>query len=137
MAAGNVICIEENNSLSFGNHNLETKVKVEDFTFQGDLLKVKTYYEITKLEKNGSFLYESVPGTSVTEFKESEEGIVFEVVGKNNAQITIGLAEQTAYEVTIGQESIGIMETNLSGKLSISVEFVNEEPVKVQIKAAV
>lgn len=137
MAKENVICIGENNSLSFGNHNLESKVKVEDFAFQGDLLKVKTYYEITKLEKNGSFLYESVPGTSVTEFKESENGIEFRVTGKSDAQITIGLAAQTSYSVTIGQESIGIMDTNLSGKLSISVEFKTEEPVKVEIKAAV
>ena len=31
---------------------------------QGDLYKVKTFKEITKLERNGMFVYESVPGTS-------------------------------------------------------------------------
>ena len=135
MTEKTLIRIEENNSLSFGNHNLEKKAKVEDFAFQGDLLKVKTYYEITKLEKNGSFLYESVPGTSVTEFKESEDGVVFFATGKADAQITVGLASQTAYEVTVGEESMGVMETNLGGKLNISVEFM-DQPVKVEIKKA-
>lgn len=134
--AENLIRIEENNSLSFGNHNLEVKSKVEDFAFRGDLLKVKTFHEITKLEKNGSFLYESVPGTSVTEFVESENGICFCVTGEADAQITLGLAEQTAYQVTVGGENIGVMETNLSGKLSVSVNFAGEEPVTVEIKKA-
>jgi len=136
MTTENVIRVEEGNRLSFGNHHLETKTKVEDFAFQGDLLKVKTFYEITKLEKNGSFLYESVPGTSVTDFAENEEGVVFYVAAKENAQITVGLVSQTAYEVTVGEESIGVMETNLSGKLSVSVECLSEEPVKVEIKRA-
>lgn len=34
----------------------------------GDLYKVKTFKEITKLERNGMFVYESVPGTAVTDF---------------------------------------------------------------------
>ena len=57
--------VEAEDSISFGNHKLAAKAKVEDFEHAGDLLKVKTYREITKLEKNGLFLYESVPGTSV------------------------------------------------------------------------
>ena len=56
---------ESDGAISFGNHKLEKKAKVEDYQHGGDLLKVKTCREITKLEKNGSFLYESVPGTSV------------------------------------------------------------------------
>ncbi len=31
-------------------------------------IRVKTYHEITKLERNGSFVYESVPGTAVEHF---------------------------------------------------------------------
>ena len=135
-ATDNMIRIEENNSLSFGNHTLSAKAKVENFAYQGDLLKVKTFYEITKLEKNGSFLYESVPGTSVTEFMENEDGMEFMVFGKEDAQITVGLAAQTAYEVIVGEEKVGVMETNLSGKLSVGVEFLTEEPVKVKVKKA-
>ena len=56
---------EANGSLSFGNHTLAEKAKKEDFEHGGDLYKVKTYATMTKLEKNGMFVYESVPGTSV------------------------------------------------------------------------
>ena len=66
---------EADGSISFGNHKLAKKAKVEDYEHAGDLLKVKTYNEMTKLEKNGMFLYESVPGTSVLEFKESDNSV--------------------------------------------------------------
>ena len=49
---------ESDGTISFGNHKLTQKAKLEDFRHEGDLLKVKTYNEITKLEKNGLFLYE-------------------------------------------------------------------------------
>ena len=39
---------ETNGAVSFGNHKLTKKAKVEDFHHAGDLLKVKTYLEITK-----------------------------------------------------------------------------------------
>ena len=124
---------ESNGAISFGNHKLEKKAKVEDYQHGGDLLKVKTYREITKLEKNGSFLYESVPGTSVLEFRENADGVEFVVEGDEDAQITIGLADDTAYEVFVGGESIGAIKTNLGGKLSLSVELekADEVPVKV------
>ena len=56
---------EADGSISFGNHSLAAKAKLEDFPHNGDLYKVKTFQAMTKLEKNGMFLYESVPGTSV------------------------------------------------------------------------
>ena len=59
---------EENGTISFGNHKLAAKAKVEDYEHGGDLYKVKTYKELTKLEKNGMFAYESEPGTSVNGF---------------------------------------------------------------------
>ena len=64
---------EQDGSLSFGNYQLDTKSKVSDFEHCGDSYKVKTYNEITKLEKNGSFVYESVPGTAVEHFEVSED----------------------------------------------------------------
>ena len=48
---------EENGTLSFGNYDLETKTKLSDFEYNGDLYKIKTFKEITKLEKNGLFVY--------------------------------------------------------------------------------
>ena len=44
--------MEENGTISFGDYTLASKTKVEGFEFQGDLYKVKTFNEITKLEKN-------------------------------------------------------------------------------------
>lgn len=124
---------EENGGISFGNHKLEQKAKLEDYQHAGDLLKVKTYKEITKLEKNGMFLYESVPGTSVLHFVETEDSVEFLAEGDEDAQITIGLDEEKDYEVFVNGNSIEIMNTGLSGKLSLSVELeaTGEVPVKI------
>ncbi len=125
---------EADGTISFGNHKLAEKAKVEDFKHAGDLLKVKTYSAMTKLEKNGMFLYESVPGTSVLNFAEREDGVEFIVEGDEDAQITIGLTDDTEYEVFVDGKSTGTMKTGLGGKLSLSVELetAGEVPVKVE-----
>ena len=124
---------EENGAISFGNHKLDAKAKVEDYEYGGDLYKVKTYKELTKLEKNGMFAYESQPGTSVTDFRETEDGVTFQVEAGEDAQITVGLKEDTEYSVIVGDANIGTMKTNLSGKLSISVELENAGEIAVKI----
>ena len=124
---------EDDGSISFGNHKLGAKAKLEEFEHNGDLYKVKTYQTMTKLEKNGMFLYESVPGTSVLHFEEASDKITFVVEGDEDAQITVGLVEDTEYQVTINGESIGKMKTNLGGKLNISVELAGAGEVKVSI----
>lgn len=125
---------EVSGAISFGNHKLSQKAKLEDYKHAGDLLKVKTCNEITKLEKNGMFLYESVPGTSVLDFHEKEDGVEFVVEGDADAQITIGLNDDTEYEVFVDGKSIGTMKTGLGGKLSLSVELgaAGEVPVKIE-----
>ena len=125
---------EADGAISFGNHKLEQKAKVEDYEHAGDLLKVKTFREITKLEKNGMFLYESVPGTSVTGFTEKENGVEFIVEGDEDAQITIGLEDDTEYQVFVGNNSIGTMKTGLGGKLSLSVELEAAGEVSVKVE---
>lgn len=127
---------EANGAISFGNHKLNAKAKVEDFEHAGDLLKVKTYNEITKLEKNGMFLYESVPGTSVVNFAEAPTGVEFAVEGDGDAQLTIGLLEDTEYEVYVAGNNVGKMTTGLSGKLSLSVELAGAGEVQVKIVKA-
>ena len=124
---------EESGAISFGNYKLAAKAKVEDYEHGGDLYKVKTYKELTKLEKNGMFAYESEPGTSVNGFQETEDGVTFVVEAEEDAQITIGLEEDTEYSVTVGAGDMGRMKTNLSGKLSISVELGNAGEVAVKI----
>lgn len=127
---------EENGSISFGNHKLASKTKLEDFQHEGDIYKVKTYADITKLEKNGMFLYESVPGTSVLNFTESGQGVEFRVEGDKDAQITVGLEDETEYKVYIDDECIGNMKTGFGGKLSISVELEASDEVAVKIVKA-
>ncbi|MDE6916358.1 MAG: endosialidase [Lachnospiraceae bacterium] len=124
---------ESNGNISFGNHELAAKAKLEDYEHAGDMYKVKTFQGITKLEKNGLFLYESVPGTSVHNFCESENGISFTVEGSQDAQITVGTEDDSEYEVIVGAESAGVMKTNLSGKLSVSVELEGSGEVEVKI----
>ena len=79
------------------------------------------------------FAYESDPGTSVLQFAETESGVSFLVEGDSDVQITVGLEEDTEYNVKIGDTDIGKMKTNLSGKLSISVELENAGEVAVEM----
>lgn len=125
---------EADGSVSFGDYSLASKSKLEDFKHAGDVLKVKTFNEITRLEKNGLFLYESVPGTAVTNFTETEDGIKFTVEGPEDAQITVGLSEDTEYDVVVAGQDAGKMKTNLGGKLSLSVELADAGEVVVEIK---
>ncbi len=124
---------ENDSALSFGNYELSTKAKVEDFPFGGSSYKVKTFCEITRLEKDGVFVYESVPGTSVNAFVKSESGVEFLVSGKEDAQLTVGLAEDEIYNVFVNGEKVGDMKTNMSGKLSVSVELGDGNEVSVKI----
>ena len=134
-AISELIRTEANGTLSFGDYTLGAKAKLDNYDFNGDKYKVKTFKEITKLERNGLFVYESVPGTAVTDFKQTENTVAFTVEGPEDAEITLGLEEETAYEVSIGGSAAGTMTTNLGGKLTISVEL-NGEPVAVEIKKA-
>lgn len=119
--------------LVFGNYKLGQKAKKSDFEYQGDMYKVKTYNEITKLERNDMFVYESVPGTAAEHFKVTDEDVEFAVEGSRDAQVTIQLENDTDYEVYVDGAAVGSMKTNMSGKLSVSVEL--EEGVSVQVKA--
>lgn len=124
---------EANGTISFGDYTLGAKSKLDNFEHTGDLYKVKTFREITKLERNGMFVYESVPGTAVTNMAASENGVEFEVEGPEDAEITLGLMEETEYDVFVAGKSIGQMKTNLGGKLTLSVELDPETPVAVKV----
>lgn len=124
---------EADGGISFGNYELDTKSKLSDFEHEGDSYKVKTFKEITKLERNGMFVYESVPGTTVTELKVLSDGMSFTVEGAEDAQITVEMEEDTEYKVLLDDVNVGHITTNLGGKLSFSVELQQAEQVKVQI----
>ena len=120
-----LIRTEGNGSISFGDYELDKKSKLSDFDHQGDMYKVKTFKEITKLERNGVFVYESVPGTAVFELEQTDGGMNFRVEGYEE--------ESMEYEIFINQESIGKMKTNLGGKLSFSAELENGAIAEVKI----
>lgn len=118
-----LICSEADGTISFGNYKLQTKSKLENFEHAGDLYKIKTFYEITKLERNGLFVYESVPGTAVDHFTVNHDGVEFHVACDKDAQITLQLEDDSEYEVFVNDAAVGGMKTNMSGKLSLSVEL--------------
>ena len=122
---------ETDGTLSFGDYTLSSKTKLDGFEFQGDIYKVKTFAEITKLEKNGMFVYESVPGTAVENFKADEGTVSFRVSGMKDAQFT--LEADSEYEVYMDDMNVGDMKTNLSGKLSVSAELEPDRCVDVRV----
>lgn len=124
---------ESDGTISFGDYSLDTKAKLDNFKHAGDLYKVKTYQEITKLERNGMFVYESVPGTAVMNFKATDGEVSFQVEGPEDTQITLELEAGTEYDIMIDGTDAGTMKTNLGGKLSISVEMDGNNAVAVTV----
>ena len=136
MSVVNELINAQGESLEFGNYELGAKTKKDGFEFQGDIYKIKTFNEITKLEKNGMFVYESVPGTAVHGFKADENDVTFVVEGPENASITLELEPETEYKVHVDDVYVGKNKTNLGGKMSISVDLEEGRPVKVDVKRA-
>ncbi|MFR8549172.1 MAG: endosialidase [Lachnospiraceae bacterium] len=129
-----LIRTESDGTISFGDYTLSEKTKRSDYEYDGDLYKVKTFADITKLERNGMFVYESVPGTAVHHFHATGNGVSFEVEGTQDVQIILGLEEDAQYKVYISDTNTGTMETKMGGKLVLSVEVsgcAGNVPVKV------
>lgn len=128
-----LICTESNGAISFGDYTLDKKSKLSDYEHNGDLYKVKTFSEITKLEKNGLFVYESVPGTAVNNFIVTEMGMEFILEGIKDTQITVELESEIEYIVYINDINVGKMKTNLGGKLTFSVDIDESNNSSVKI----
>lgn len=124
---------EDNGSLSFGNYLLDTKTKKSDFEYEGDLYKVKTFNEITKLEKNGVFVYESVPGSTVTNFTTDGTEISFSVEAAKDIGFTLELEPSQEYKVFLDDVELGMMKTNLGGKLNVSIELDEGKKAAVRV----
>ena len=127
---------ESNGTISFGNYELGEKKKLSDFEVSGDMYKVKTWNEITKLERNGTFVYESIPGTAVNVFKETGEEVSFFVDGKGQTQITLELESNKEYKVIVGTKELGVSKTDIGGKLTFDVELEPGTLTMVKIVAA-
>ena len=127
---------EANGTLSFGNYEFDDKQKLNDFKVDGDLYKVKTFKEITKLEKNGMFAYESVPGTAVHDYKADGKNVSFAVEGIEDAEITLQVEAEKDYKVFINGNEAGSQKSNLGGKITLSVELGSGKSVNVEVKEA-
>jgi hypothetical protein len=117
-----LIRVEDNGSLSFGNYLVESKKKVVDFEVNGDLYYVKTFNEITRLEKNGKLLLEAVPGATIHNFVMNEKSVSFQVEGNGDVQITMELEPDKDYRVVIDDFNAGSVCAGLSGKVNFSVD---------------
>ena len=125
---------EETGALSFGNFALATKTKKDGFQYQGDSYKIKTFREITKLERNGMFVYESVPGTVVHDFRATDKAVNFVVEGEEDSQVTLELEAEKEYKIHIYKVYVGKMKTNLGGKLNLSVELEPSKMVDILVE---
>lgn len=128
-----IIRVEENGTLSFGNYELKEKTKVLDFEAEGRLYKAKTFYEVTKLKRDGALVYESLPGTAVHNFKVTDNGVSFEVEGEGSSQITLELEPETEYKLVVHDITIGTVKSTVSGKVNFSVQCTKEAQT-VQLK---
>ncbi len=128
-----LIRTEDDQTLSFGNTELSAKAKLDGYAYEGDVYKIKTFKEITKLEKNGNMVYESVPGTVVHNLKVTDREVTFGVEADEDAQITMELEAGQEYKIYVDGTNLGKMKTNLGGKLNFSVELAANDIVQVKI----
>ena len=128
-----IIRLEPDQTLSFGNYAVSEKQKLEDFEALGDLYKVKTHKQVTRLEKNGRLLLETVPGAAIFNFRAAEDAVAFATAGFENTNITTELESETVYKIFIDGANIGEMRSNVGGKITFSAEL-NEVPQQVRIE---
>lgn len=128
-----LIRVDGGGQISFGDYELDSKHKKQDFEVDGDVYQLKTYNAITRLEKNGRLLYESIPGTTVYNFDLTENELQFVVEGAQDAQITVELEGEQEYKIYVNDVQLGKMKSNLAGKLNFSADFSNGSQ-KVKIK---
>lgn len=128
-----LIRTESDGSISFGNYELGKKTKLSDFKHEGDFYKVKTFKEITRLERNEMFVFESVPGTAVHNLKYTDAGMEFSVEAPEDVQITIEAEPETNYDIYFDGEKRDTQKTSLGGKLAFSVEIEAGKAIKVAI----
>lgn len=126
--------IQGNNdgTLDFGNYLLDSKTKKADFPFEGASYKIKTFKEITRLERNGVMVYESVPGSAVTNFRGNTEVAEFDVEAAGDISFTLEMEPSTEYKLIVNGVSAGRIPTNLGGKLNGSLEL--DEGTKASVK---
>ncbi len=128
-----IIKVEPDGTLSFGNYLAAEKQKVNKFEHGGHQYSVKTYNQATRTEKNGILLFEGVPGVTVHGFSLNENLVSFAAEGAGDTSITLELEAEQSYKISIEGNEVGSMKSNLSGKINFSMDL-NENPQKVTIE---
>ena len=121
-----IIRVEDDGTLSFGDYISVEKHKVNDYAVAGDVYKVKTHKEITRLEKNGNLLLEAVPGASIHHFQANEKEITFLAEGFEDTSLTLELEPGKEYSIYVDDMNVGSAKANLSGKVNFSAELGTE-----------
>ena len=125
---------EDNGTLSFGDYTLAQKAKKGDSQYEGDIYKIKTFKTMTKLDKNGQLIFESVPGSAVHNFVATADGVAFEIESSSDVQVTLEVEAGQEYKVFIDNTNVGMMKANLGGKLTLSVELSEGTAAAVRVK---
>lgn len=127
-----IIRAEDDGSISFGDYLSAEKKKRADFEVDGNLYKVKTHEEITRLEKNGKLLIETVPGTTVHRLRVTENKVAFTLEGQDDTRVTVELEPDEVYRVLIAGMNIGNVKSNISGKVIFSLDLDEDtKPIEI------
>jgi hypothetical protein len=127
------IRLEEDNTISFGDYTAVEKRKVENFEVNGDLYKVRTHKDVTRLSKNTKLLLEAVPGATVHNLNVTDKITTFSIEGKGSTLITLELESEKHYRVIVDDVTLETIKTNISGKVGFSAELT-ENPISVKIE---
>ena len=127
------IILNEDKTLSFGNYEVTEKIKVKDFNVDGNIYKIRTHNEVTRLSKNGNLLLETVPCATIHNLRRKEKEATFLAEGLGDTLITIELEPNTNYSLFINDVNIDKIKTNLSGKINFSTTLSKEaQQIKVE-----
>jgi hypothetical protein len=108
------------------------KQKVE-FEANGDVYKVRTHKDVTRLSKNTQLLIETVPGATVHNLSVGTRVTTFGIEGNGGTQITLELESDSHYTIYIDDVSIGNISTNFAGKISFGMELTEKaQLVKIE-----
>ena len=127
------IILNEDKTLSFGNYEVTEKIKVTDFNVDGNIYKIRTHTEVTRLSKNGNLLLETVPGATIHNLSIKEKEANFSIEGLGDTLITLELEPNTNYSLFINDVNIDKIKTNLSGKINFSTTL-SKEPQEIKIE---
>lgn len=127
------IILNDDKTLSFGNYESSEKIKVTDFNVDGNIYKIRTHNEVTRLSKNGNLLLETVPGATVHNLSIKENQAIFSIEGLGDTLVTLELEPNTNYSLFINDVNIDKIKTNLSGKINFSTTLSNDiQKIKVE-----